>query len=198
MQAVTPTDPAALLRALDDSEDVQVPERMDAWLPALAAAGPALWREAFASHTTRFNKYLFLNAPPLWQAMDAADWLALMRDGVPRVQRPQDVFDSGRLDDLRLLHRYVGVDALQMFFDWARPSDEDRRRVQGQLARQPDLLLPDDADDALFGDDEVRSRRADLAAYRARLQRQLPGLREAAPDRGVLLQRLARLGGGAP
>lgn len=190
-----PEDLSALLRALDAGDDVQVRSRLLPHVPALCSSGLALWRLAFTEHTTRFNKYLFLNAPELWREMAAADWLAVMSHGVQREQRPQDFASSGRLDDLRLLHRWVGVDALQMFFELARPSLDDRRVVAAQLARTLDFLLPDEGDDELFDEDEVCTTRADLAAYRSRLQAQLPGLGRAAADREALRDRLAHYAG---
>lgn len=155
-------------------------------VPALQAAGPALWTAVCNRCSTRSVRYLFLNAPELWEEMTIARWLSVMTSGIDRSYRPPDVFDTARFDDLMVLNRYVGVDAFQMFFEMASPTPHDRAAVKQRVLGMTDFYLWDEADDELFAEHEVYATRETLRAYHDALRAQAPTLRAAAADAALV------------
>jgi hypothetical protein len=178
-----------LIDQVNDEDIVQVRQRLEPWIPELRRHLPHLWTAVFDRCTTRFNKYLFLNAPELWSGMAGADWLSIM-SAVSRTYRPSEVFDTGRFDDIRLLHKYVGVDSFQMFFKASTASLDDREAVTRHALGFTDFYLPGEADDELFDEQEVHASRTTLAAYRDALRHELAWLELAAGDAATVAARV--------
>ena len=185
----------SLIREVCQDDVVQSREALETWIPELHKHLPRLWQAVFDRCTTRVNKYLFLNGPELWANMSAAEWFSIMSGGITRSYRAPDVFDTGRFDDTRLLHRYVGVDAMQMFFRGANPSIADREAVARYALRFPESFLPDEWDEELFENREVHVTRAMLGTYRDALRGEVPWLELAAADADSLLARVKRYAG---
>lgn len=179
-----------LLTAINADESVQVRRQLEPLLGELAALGPQLWVTAFNTRNTRFNKYLFLNAPELWVDVSGADWLSIMESSILRRYRPSDVFDTGRFDDLRLLHRYVRVDSFQMFFTGTNASPEDRDAVRQRALGFADLFLFDDDDQEIFDEGCVQVTKLELDRYREVLQTQLTWLKGAAESADAVRARV--------
>ena len=179
-----------LIHDVYSEEIVQDRAKLEPFLPALTSFVPRVWSTVFNTCTTRFNKYLFLNAPELWRGVSADAWLSMMSSGIVRSYRPSDAFDTGRFDDLKLLSRYVGVDSFQMFFGGARPSMEDREAVKHHALAMTEFYLRDEADDELFDEGDVYVTRGGLRDYQHALQTELPWLLTAAGDAETIRTRV--------
>lgn len=174
----------ALLRKLRDEDAIYSRERIEPHLPQLAGFGTALWAAAFSRMHTRDNRYLFLNAPELWEGMDVADWQQVMRLVGDRSYAAGDVFSTGRFDDIKCLCHLVGVDGVALYFRTVLPASEELRTQRSWVGRHVRactlMYLPmTDPDDEV---DHFHTTPDRLVAYRDRLLQRYPDLSKAISD----------------
>jgi hypothetical protein len=179
-----------LIESLFSEENVQDRARLEPVLDEMRRYGPQFWIHAFSRCTARINKYLFLNAPELWTVLTAGDWLSIMASVTERSYRPSDIFDTGRFDDVKLLHKYVGVDSFHMFFLRAKTSRDGKDWLARHSLAVPELYVPDDWDRELFDETEVHVTADVLSAYQQTLLADLPQLKTATYDPDALRSRI--------
>jgi hypothetical protein len=179
-----------LIETLFSEENVQDRGRLEPLLDEMRQYGPELWIHAFSRCTARINKYLFLNASELWTVLTAEDWLSIMASVTERSYRPSDIFGTGRFDDVKLLHKYVGVDSFHMFFLRAKTSRDGKHWLARHALAVPELYVPDDWDRELFDEREVHVTNDVLRAYQRTLLGDLAQLKRATHDPDALRSRI--------
>jgi hypothetical protein len=182
----------ALLRELDGKDAIYTRLTLAPYLPHLICAGSSVWTEAVSFMHTRFNRYLFLNAPELWSGLNVDAWTDIMGSVSDRSYAQGDVFSTGRFDDIKFLCHFVAIDAIDLYFRMCASLGKERLNQQVWVLRHiracTSMYLPmtDPMDELDIGCVSMEQ----LSAYRSALLGQKSDLQPAKQEEVLVLKQV--------